>query len=315
MSGNRGCWIALGLAVLLLLTAAGACSFGFALGAIALGPGDLGVGDAVAVVRVEGVIVSGDEPLTPFAAQDAYSHRVIRHLEQAEADPNVKAIVLRVDSPGGGVVGSDEIHGAIGLLTKPVVVSMGELAASGGYYVSAPADLIFASPGTLTGSIGVIAMVPNLEELLDKVGVEMIVIKSGELKDLGSPYDAFTDQEREVWEEIIAEAYDGFLQIVAEGRDLPLQDVRILADGRIYTGRQAAGLGLVDALGNLDDAIARAAELGGISGSPRIIEYRRELSFLDAVLGYMDPQLRTPNVDELLGIQRRFTLQYLYVEP
>ncbi len=315
MSGNRGCWIALGLAALLIATAAVSCTFGLALGTAAFGPGALELGDAVALVRVEGVIVSGEDPLTPFATQDAYSHRVIRHLERAEEDPTVKAIVLRVDSPGGGVVASDEIHAAMLRVTKPVVVSMGELGASGGYYISAPADLVLASPGTLTGSIGVIAMVPNLEDLLDMVGVEMIVIKSGELKDLGSPYDAFTEQEREVWEEIIAEAYEGFLQIVAEGREMPLQEVRRLADGRIYTGRQAAELGLVDALGDLEDAIERAADLGGISGPPRLVEYRRELSLLDAVLGYMDPQVRTPNVDDLLGIQRRFTLQYLYVEP
>lgn len=315
MSGNRGCWILLGVSVLILAVTVASCSFGFVLGAVALAPDDLGAGDAVAVVRVEGAIVSGGEPVSPFASDDAYSHRVVRHLEQAEADPRVKAVVLRVDSPGGGVVASDEIHAAMLALSKPVVVSMGELAASGGYYISAPADLIIANPSTLTGSIGVIAIVPNLEELLDSVGVEMIVIKSGELKDLGSPYDPFTDEEREVWEEIIAEAFEGFLQVVAEGRDLSLDEVRSLADGRIYTGRQAAELGLVDALGNLDDAIARAAELGGISVEARIVEYRRELTFFDALLGYMDPQVRTPNLDQLLGIERRFTLQYLYVEP
>jgi len=225
----------------------------------------------VAIVRVEGVILSGDPPVDPFSTPaGAYSGGVVDHLKQAEEDPDVKAIVLRVDSPGGSVVGSDEIYQQLLVMTKPVVVSMGELAASGGYYVSAPADEIFANPGTLTGSIGVISQFVQIADLLDEYGVEVTTIKSGEFKDFGSLYRSMSEKEKAAWQAIIDETYAEFVRIVADGRELPVDEVRELADGRIYSGRQALELELVDQLGNgLQNWVALRASRASLSTSRR----------------------------------------------
>lgn len=272
--------------------------------------------DAVAVVRVEGVIVSGKEADWSLSATgNAYSDSIVERLERADQDPSVKAIVLRVNSPGGGVVATDEIYSALTEIEKPLVVSMGEMAASGGYYVSCAAEEILANPATLTGSIGVISTVPNFEELLDKVGIEMLVIKSGTMKDEMSPYRQPTEEEIAHWQGIIDEAYEQFLGVVVEGRDLHPDEARELADGRVYTGHRALELGLVDQLGNLPEALELAAELGGIEGKPRVIEYQRTPSLMEMLLSGLSPLPDQINIDDLLGIERRFTVQYLYVSP
>jgi protease-4 len=272
--------------------------------------------DAVAVVRVEGVIVSGEEADWSLSATgNAYSDSIVERLERADQDPSVKAIVLRVNSPGGGVVATDEIYSALTEIEKPLVVSMGEMAASGGYYVSCAAEEILANPATLTGSIGVISTVPNFEELLDKVGIEMLVIKSGTMKDELSPYRQPTEEEIAHWQAIIDEAYEQFLGVVVEGRDLHPDDARELADGRVYTGQRALELGLVDQLGNLPEALELAAELGGIEGKPRVIEYQRTPSLMEMLLSGLSPLPDRISIDDLLGIERRFTVQYLYVRP
>lgn len=272
--------------------------------------------DAVAVVRIEGVIVSGREPSFPISTSDnAYSESIIQRLERAQDDPSVKAIVLRVNSPGGGIVASDEVFNALNEVDKPVVVSMGELAASGGYYVSSAAEKIIANPMTLTGSIGVISTFPNFEQLLDKIGVDMLVIKSGAMKDQLSPYREPTEEEIAHWQEITDEAYGRFLSIVAEARELDLEEARELADGRVYTGQQALDLGLVDALGDLPDAIADAAKLGGIEGEPRLIQYEQAPSLLEMLLSGIGSFPSSLSVDDFLGIERRFTVQYLYIGP
>lgn len=274
-----------------------------------------GWGDAIAVVRVEGVITSGRESGWLYSsAGNAYSESIVERLERAQADPSVKAIVLRVNSPGGGIVPSDEIYQALSEIEKPVVVSMGDTAASGGYYISCAANKIVANPTTLTGSIGVIASAPNFEELLDKIGIEMLIIKSGPMKDELSPYRTPTEEEIEHWQTIINEAYEQFVGIVAGGRDLSLEEAKELADGRAYTGQQALDMGLVDELGNLPEAIDLAAELGEVEGEPRIIEYERTPTLMEVLLS----GLNRPNavgLDDLLGIERHFTLQYLYVTP
>jgi len=272
--------------------------------------------DAVAVVRVEGVIVSGKEADWSLSSTDnAYSESIVERLERAEQDPSVKAIVLRVNSPGGGIVATDEIYSALTEIEKPVVVSMGEMAASGGYYISCAAQEILANPATLTGSIGVISTVPNFEGLLDKVGIEMLVIKSGTMKDELSPYRQPTEEEIAHWQGITDEAYEQFLGVVVEGRDLDPDEARELADGRVYTGRQALELGLVDQLGNLPEAVQLAAELGGIEGKPRVIEYQRTPSLMEMLLSGLSPLPDRISIDDLLGIERRFTVQYLYVSP
>jgi protease-4 len=228
-------------------------------------------GPAVAIIRVQGLIVTQADPFDYSAV--ASSAEIVDLIGQAGRDPDVRAVVLAVNSPGGSVVASDEIHHALEQLNKPVVASMGELAASGGYYVSAGSDWIVANPNTLTGSIGVISEFPNAAGLLEKIGVDFVVITSGPRKDFGSPYRPMSAAERRYWQQTVDEIYAGFVRLVAEGRGIPEDEIRDLADGSVYTGRQALDLGLVDALGYEEDAIAKAAELGGISGEPRVIEY------------------------------------------
>jgi len=312
MTKRRWPWAALGCAVVFLVIVGCVVVTGLV---VTLSGGDgLALGrSAVAIVRVEGVIASGSDGGGLAMSNVATSERVIQDLRRAARDPAVRAIVLRINSPGGGVVASDEIHQAVLEVDKPVVASMGEVAASGGYYIAAPADRIVANPATLTGSIGVISMVPNVEELLDKIGVEMIVIKSGKLKDELSSYREITEEEKQLWQAVIDEAYEQFVGVVAEGRGMEVDEVKALADGRVYTGRQAKELGLVDELGNLPDAIDLAADLGGIAGKPRIIEYRRPPSLLELLLSSLARDRVT--LDEFLGVERRFSLQYLWVEP
>jgi protease-4 len=316
MNQRKWLWIGAGLGIFLCLLMPMAC---VGLGWLSLS-GGTSTGriweDSIAVVRIEGTIVSGREQDWALTASDsAYSESIIQRLEQAQQDSSVKAVVLRVNSPGGGIVATDEIYSALKEMSKPIVVSMGETAASGGYYVSCAAKKIVANPVTLTGSIGVISTVPNFEGLLDKIGVEMLVIKSGAMKDELSPYREPTAEEIAHWQEITDEAYERFVGVVAEGRDLDLEEARELADGRVYTGQQALELGLVDQLGNLSDAIDLAAELGGIEGEPRIIEYQKAPNLVQTLLSGLSPLPDRISIDDLLGIERRFTVQYLYVSP
>jgi protease-4 len=312
MKRDKRLWIVLGVVLVLVI---GACAGAVALVSLSTGEG-LGMGEAVAIVRVEGVILSGSPPASPFdSGGGAYSDKIVEYLEQAQQDASVKAIVLRVNSPGGSVVASDEIYQQMLKMEKPIVVSMGELAASGGYYISAPADVIMANPATLTGSIGVITQMTNVEELMEKVGVEVVVIKSGIHKDEGSPFREMTEEEKAIWQAIIDETYGQFVAIVAEGRDLPEEKVREIADGRVYTGKQAMQLGLVDELGNLPEAIDRAAELGGIEGEPRLVEYHRPLTLWETFFGSLASFAQPFDLARLLDLEGRPSLQYLYVGP
>lgn len=239
-------------------------------------------GPAVALISVNGPIVSGeasqDFDLTGGSAVAA-SGSIARQIKRAANDSQVKAIVLKVDSPGGSVIGSDEIYHALKEAGKPVVVHMGALAASGGYYVSMAGEHIVAHPDTLTGSIGVISEFTNIEGLYEKLGLKSTIVKSGENKDFGAQTAPFTEEDRKLWQAIIDETYDSFVKIIADNRGMTVEEVKKLADGRIYTGRQAHALKLVDELGYLDDAIDKAASLGGIKGEPRVIEYRRQTPF------------------------------------
>jgi len=217
------------------------------------------VGEKVAVIEVEGVIAS---------ARDL-NERLIAFRD----DPSVKAIVLRINSPGGGVGPSQEIHEEVGktVRIKPVVVSMGSVAASGGYYIAAPAQRILANPGTITGSIGVIMEFTNIQELLGKIGLQNAVVKSGEHKDIGSPTRPMSERDRQILQELIDDVHQQFMTAIAEGRKMDMNKVRALADGRIFSGNQALKLGLVDELGNLQDAIRVAGKLGGIEGEPSVV--------------------------------------------
>jgi protease-4 len=231
-------------------------------------------GAKVAVVEVEGII-GGD------AARGLDSDGVIRVLGEYRDDPAVRAVVLRINSPGGVVAPTQEIFTAVRRLReakKPVVASLGSVAASGGYYVAVAADRIYASPGTLTGSIGVVMQLANLEGLLKKVGVEYVVVKAGAYKDVGNMARAMTPEERRILQSLLDDVYDQFIGAVAEGRGLDPQAVRAFAEGRIYSGRQAQSLKMVDDLGGLEDAIEAAAKMAGLPAKPKVIYPRRRFS-------------------------------------
>jgi len=274
-----------------------------------------GTGDAVAIVRVEGAIFSSDD-VDDFTT-GANSAVVMADLRSAMDDPTVKAILLRVDSPGGSVTGSAQIYELVREIEKPLIVSMAAVAASGGYYISAPADYIIARPDTVTGSIGVIMTLFNADDFLNEWGIDIINITSGPNKAIGSAWEDLTPEQRGILEAFIDEAYEDFVQIIVDGRNLDEATVRQLADGRIYSGRQAQANGLVDELGNLDNAIAKAAELGGISGEPRIVEYEHLPSFESFLTGF-STRLNHSQADQVLEAIDAFTLpaiEYRYVGP
>jgi protease-4 len=221
-------------------------------------------GDRIAVVKIEGTIVE--------------SESVIKKIIKFRKNKNVKALILRINSPGGIVAPPQEIHEEVKKTCKEkkVIVSMESVAASGGYYIACAADTIIANPGTLVGSIGVMIPVENIGELLQKIGVSSTVIKSGKYKDIGSMTRPMTKDEEAVLQELIDDTYNQFVDVVAEGRGLTREQVLQIADGRVFTGAQALQLGLVDELGNLQDAIDLAANLAGIEGEPNVIYPKKE---------------------------------------
>ncbi len=270
--------------------------------------------DTVAVIKAHGVIVSGEAPGGFGGESMVYARTLVNRIEQAAENPRVAAIVLDVNSPGGGVVASVDIHDALVASSKPIVVSMGDTAASGGYYISAGAQYIFARSATMTGSIGVIMSFINADELAEKLGVTQVVIKSGAFKDMGSWHRPLREEERELLQAFIDEAYDDFVQVIVEGRGLSDEHVRSYADGRIFSGKRAVELGFVDATGDLQDAIDKAAELGGVRGDPEILRFERDLSFFDLFWGAL-ARLETPSEVALyreIVRHGRPTLQYLY---
>lgn len=242
---------------------------------------------SIAIVEVNGMITDSNE--------------VIKQLHYARDENNIKAVVLRVDTPGGVVGPTQEIYEEITKLkkVKPVVVSMGSVAASGGYYIAAPANIIFANPGTITGSIGVLMKLANLQTLLDKVGVKSFVLKSGEFKDTGSPVRPITSQDKIILQGIIESMYKQFVVAVSEGRNIPIKKVQELADGRIFTGEQAKQLKLVDKLGNLQDAIDEAAKMTGIKHKPKIVyPPQTKKSFIDIFLkGFTESLFNTIKIE------------------
>ncbi|HUU45008.1 MAG TPA: signal peptide peptidase SppA [Acidobacteriota bacterium] len=224
------------------------------------GIGFSGFGKRVALVELIGPIES--------------SHSIVRQLRRWGDDESIAAIVLRVDTPGGGVAASQEIYDEILRVRdegKKVVVSMGSVAASGGLYVAVAADTVVANPGTLTGSIGVIFQYPTIERLLDKIGVQYETIKSGPYKDIGSFARSMSPADSAHLQSVIDDTYEQFVEVVADGRGLDPEEVRRFADGRIFTGRQALELNLVDVLGDYQDAIDIAAEMAGMEPSPRTV--------------------------------------------
>jgi protease IV len=228
-------------------------------------------GGRVALVEITGTIGDSDD--------------IIRQLKKYDKDNSVKAIVIRIDSPGGAVAPSQEIYNQILKVKEggtPVVISMGSTAASGGYYIACAGDTIFANPGTLTGSIGVIIDFLTFQGLMEKVGIQHEVIKSGELKDVGNYSRQMTDKERAMMQSAINDVYNQFVEAVSESRNIDIDQVEEIADGSIFTGNQALELGLVDKLGGLEDAIALAGKMGGLGENPKIVrEFARRPRFID----------------------------------
>lgn len=237
------------------------------------------IGEKVGIIRVEGVILDSKD--------------VIDELKTYAKDSSIKAVVIRIDSPGGAVAPAQEIYKEIVKLKKEkkVVASMGSVAASGGYYIACPADKIVANPGTLTGSIGVIMEIPNIEGLMKKIGVETKVIKSGKHKDIASMFKSMSEEERKILQSVLDDVHDQFIRAVSEGRNMKYENIKELADGRIFTGKKAKELGLVDTLGNLDDAVNLAGKLSGIKGEPRVVSKKEKLSIWNIISGNLPSEL------------------------
>ncbi len=230
----------------------------------------------VAVVMLQGTISS--QGTSGIVAQ-----RVEPLLRRLNRDASVRAVVLHINSPGGGVAASERIYHALTQMDKPLVAYFDELAASGGYYIAMAADTIVANPAALTGSIGVIAVFPHGEALMDKVGIRVTVIKSGPAKDMGSFLREMTPEERAYMQEIVDEMYDRFVDVVAQGRGISKEEVRKVADGRIYTAQKAKALGLIDELGFEEDAVRLAARQAGLT-TYRVVRYYPQRTWLQQLL-------------------------------
>jgi protease IV len=259
-----------------------------------------------AVIAALGSSRSGKVAIVNISGPIVEAKTVVDEIKGYAKDSSVKAIVLRVDSPGGGVVPSQEIYEQVikAKKRKKIVVSMGSVAASGGYYISAPADVIIANAGTITGSIGVIMVVPNLKGMLDKVGIKTDVVKSGRLKDMASVFRGIGPEEREIIQGVMDDVHDQFITAVAAGRNMQVRKVRFMADGRIFSGRQALKAGLVDELGDLDYAIRKAGTLAGIKGEPQIVTKTPKGALARLLEGQMP--------DEISRVLPDINMKYMY---
>lgn len=254
---------------------------------------NISVGDRIALIRIEGLITDSKE--------------TIDELKKYMKDPSVKAIVLRINSPGGAVAPAQEIYEEVkkAVAKKKVLVSMGAVAASGGYYIASPATKIIANAGTLTGSIGVIMEIPNIEGLLNKLGIKTEVVKTGKHKDIASIFRGIRKEQREILQGVLDNIHGQFIKAVAEGRNMRIEDVKKIADGRVFTGEQALKAGLIDELGNLEDTIDAAAKLAGIKGEPVVVSKKERFSITDLLKGKI--------AKELTEMFPTLKVQYLFI--
>lgn len=285
----------------LLFMIAGVTLVVLALAVIWQDPSDFSVGggDRVALVSITGEIESPDA--------------IVRQIRHWADRSDVAAIVVRLDSPGGGVAASQEIFEEIGKARdkgKKVVASFGSVAASGAYYIACAVDTVVANPGTLTGSIGVILQFPVFEGLMDKVGIRLETIRSGEFKDVGNPGRSITPREEEMLQAVIDNTYDQFVDVVAEGRGIGRDSVLSFATGAIFTGEQALELGLVDVLGDYQDAIDIAAEMAGLEPDPPTVKVpvKRRLGWIDLVGSFLG--WRTSGEEGLVGPRLAYLFTY-----
>ena len=239
---------------------------------------------------------AGEVAIVNITGEIYQSKPTIDLLHRYEKRPRVKAIVLRIDSPGGSVAATQEIYEEVNKIRekgeKPIIASLGSVAASGGYYIACGAEKIVANPGTMTGSIGVLINILNMEELLEKIGISVTTITSADYKNIGSMTKELTADQEKLLKGVIDNIHNQFLHVVEERRELTPEELESVADGRIFTGEQAFECRLIDEIGNLDDAIEMAAEAGGIKGEPRIIMERKKFSLLELILG--STELRLP---------------------
>ncbi len=263
-------------------------------------PDGLGFGKpSVGVVEITGTIMD--------------SKKTLREIKAFSDDEMIVGVVIRIDSPGGAVAPSQEIFEAVKKLSakKPVAVSMGTTAASGGYYIAVGSDMIFANPGTVTGSIGVISQFFNFEDVMDTVNVKVHTVKTGEFKDSGSPFKEFSESDERFFNALIDDIYLQFIEDIAESRKMELAEVRKLADGRVFTGRQAKELKMIDAIGTIDDAVAYVASQSGVSGEPTVVYPAPERKSLMSELLFSGMSTALEQVQA----QTAPKVQFLYVGP
>lgn len=246
-------------------------------------------GERIGLIHVEGVITASkeDELGALGFSEGASSEKIVQQLDEARKDANIKAVVMRVNSPGGSAAGSEEIYNAIKRYKssgKKLIVSIGDVAASGGYFISSAADIIYANPSSLTGSIGVIIQLLNYEGLFDKIGLDSVTLKAGKFKDIGNPTRPMTDEERKILESLIADVHEQFKQAVMEGRGMTKNEIDALATGEIWTGYKAKEKRLVDELGGLKDALDRAAKEAGLKPDDYVVSPIGEGSIFDQIL-------------------------------
>jgi protease-4 len=256
-----------------------------------------GSGEKIGVIEIDDIIIESERP--------------VEQIKKFRDDKSIKAIILRVNSPGGGVAASQEIYEEVRKTResgKIIVVSMGSIAASGGYYISCGSNLIVANPGTVTGSIGVIAQFISIKDLADKLGIEETTIKSGELKDAGDPFKKMSEKDKAYMQDLVNNIFAQFTDVVVKERKINRDTLMKYADGRVFTGVQAKQLGLIDSLGTFEDAIRITARLAGIEGEPRIVKERRRFSWIERMLG--------TSFEDITDIQKRLfkepILQYRY---
>ncbi|HKQ32242.1 MAG TPA: signal peptide peptidase SppA [Thermodesulfobacteriota bacterium] len=287
----KNAFVVIGVLVLLFF----AFLAGIGSGMLISGDDGFSAGDRVAVLKIDDVIIDDQD--------------YIDSLDKIKEDKKVKALVVRIDSPGGAVGPSQEIYSELKKLRSdmPVIASIGNVGASGGYYIACAAEKIFANPGSITGSIGVVAEFASYEKLLEWAKVDVEVLKSGKYKDVGSPYREMSPEEREYMQGLIDNVYSQFKSAVAESRGLGAAEVDKIADGKIYTGEQAKRLKLVDNMGTINDAVSLAAEKAGIKGKPDLVYYPKKKSQL---LELLDSKVHIP---ALTGRPSKFSFGLFYL--
>lgn len=257
-----------------------------------------GSGDKIGVVEINDVIMS--------------SEKWVNEIKKYREDKSIKAIIVHINSPGGGVAASQEIYEEVRKTRdsgKIIVISMGSIAASGGYYIACGGSLIVSNPGTLTGSIGVIVSITNFKDLADKIGVTQNVIKSADLKDAGNPFREMTDKDRAYFQDVVDNSFGQFLAVVARERKMNMDTLKVYATGRVFTGLQAQKIGLVDSLGTFEDAVRITSKMAGIEGEPRLIREKKRFSLFEKFIG--------ATADDMASLKARFLdeplLQYKFV--